>query len=137
MDFVIILAILAVVVLVVSAPLRRTRDAAPRERSGLGLSSADAVELAELEAAREAKYREIRDAELDLRTGKLSEADYQAVDHELRAEAMEILRSLDRVGGGDEASDRETGGETGRAIGRGGAEQVVGAGDDDTPTPSH
>ena len=32
------------------------------------------AERAELEAAREAKYREIRDAELDYRTGKLSEA---------------------------------------------------------------
>ena len=30
---------------------------------------------AELEAAREAKYREIRDAELDYRTGKLSDDD--------------------------------------------------------------
>ena len=33
--------------------------------------------IAELEAARDAKYREIRDAELDLRTGKLSDEDYE------------------------------------------------------------
>ena len=38
--------------------------------------------VAELEAAREAKYRELRDAELDHRTGKLSDADYAELDRE-------------------------------------------------------
>ena len=52
----------------------------------------------ELEAAKEAKYREIRDAELDYRTGKLSEADWRAQDRALRAEAIEILRRLDALG---------------------------------------
>jgi hypothetical protein len=50
---------------------------------------------ANLEAAKEAKYREIRDAELDHRMGKLSEADWRATDRELRAQAIEILRALD------------------------------------------
>jgi type II secretory pathway component PulM len=86
MSFVIILAVLVVVVLFVSAPLRRVRQEAGR--SG---------ELAELEAAREAKYREIRDAELDRRTGKLSEGDYEAIDRSLRAEAVEILKALDEA----------------------------------------
>jgi type II secretory pathway component PulM len=53
----------------------------------------------ELEAAKEAKYREIRDAELDFRMGKLSEAQWRALDRELRAEAIEILRQIDRGGG--------------------------------------
>jgi cytochrome c-type biogenesis protein CcmF len=48
-----------------------------------------------LETAREAKYREIRDAELDYRTGKLSRADYEAVDATLRAEAVAILDQLE------------------------------------------
>jgi hypothetical protein len=48
-----------------------------------------------LEAAREGKYREIRDAELDYRTGKLSADDYDAIDATLRAEAIEILDRLD------------------------------------------
>ena len=51
----------------------------------------------ELEAAKEAKYREIRDAELDYRMGKLSEEDWRRVDRELRAEALEILRKLERL----------------------------------------
>jgi hypothetical protein len=51
-----------------------------------------------LEAAKEAKYREIRDAELDHRMGKLSADDYRATDRELRGQAVEILRELDELG---------------------------------------
>jgi hypothetical protein len=86
-EFLIVLAILAVVVFVVSAPLRRPKETAQPPTT-----------VAELEAARDAKYREIRDAELDHRTGKLSDADYEALDRTLRAEAIEILRALDRAG---------------------------------------
>jgi hypothetical protein len=53
------------------------------------------VSTSDLEAAREAKYREIRDAELDYRTGKLSREDYEAIDRGLRAEAIEILNRLE------------------------------------------
>ena len=58
-----------------------------------------AADRAELEAAKEAKYREIRDAELDRQMGKLSEEDHRAVDRELREEAIEILRRLDAITG--------------------------------------
>jgi hypothetical protein len=95
-DFLIILVVLAVVVLFVSAPLRsRGADEA-----------AESAERAELEAARDAKYREIRDAELDYRTGKLSESDWRGLDRGLRAEAVEILRRLDELptSGHDERS---------------------------------
>jgi hypothetical protein len=87
LQFLIVLAILAVVVVVVTAPLRR--DSQP--------TASATSEVAELEAAREAKYREIRDAELDHSTGKLSDADFEAVDGTLRAEAVEILHALDRA----------------------------------------
>ena len=90
MDLVVVLVVLALVVLVVSAPLR-----AGRGRADEALESA---ERAELEAAKDAKYREIRDAELDFRTGKLSEADWRAQDRGLRAEAVELLRRLDALG---------------------------------------
>jgi hypothetical protein len=86
MEFVIIFAVLLAVVYLVTVPLRRDRGAAPRDS-----------ELADLEAAREAKYREIRDAELDHSTGKLSDADYEALDRTLRAEAVAILRELDQA----------------------------------------
>jgi cytochrome c-type biogenesis protein CcmF len=48
---------------------------------------------AELEALKEAKYREIRDAELDHVAGKLSDQDFALLDAELRKEAVEILDS--------------------------------------------
>jgi hypothetical protein len=51
----------------------------------------------ELEASKEAKYREIRDAQLDLEMGKLSKEDHRAIDRELRAEAIEILKRLDAL----------------------------------------
>jgi flagellar biosynthesis/type III secretory pathway M-ring protein FliF/YscJ len=85
---VIALALLVVVILVISAPLRavrRPQDSKPEEAR------------AELEAAREAKYREIRDAQLDYNTGKLSQEDFAATDGALRAEAVEILDWLDAL----------------------------------------
>ncbi len=47
----------------------------------------------ELEALKEAKYREIRDAELDHAAGKLSDEDFALLDAELRKEAVAILDS--------------------------------------------
>ena len=44
-----------------------------------------------LEALKEAKYREIRDAELDHAAGKLSDEDFALLDAELRREAVAIL----------------------------------------------
>jgi flagellar biosynthesis/type III secretory pathway M-ring protein FliF/YscJ len=89
MAYLVVLLVLLAVVYVVSAPLRAPR-ALPDE-----LTAADASRIRDLEAAREAKYRELRDAELDHSTGKLSDDDYEAIDQTLRAEAIEILRELD------------------------------------------
>jgi flagellar biosynthesis/type III secretory pathway M-ring protein FliF/YscJ len=88
MDLLVVLVVLAVIVLVVSAPLRARGRAQPAEED---------AERADLEAARDAKYREIRETELDYRTGKLSDADWRALDRGLRAEAVEILRRLDEL----------------------------------------
>jgi flagellar biosynthesis/type III secretory pathway M-ring protein FliF/YscJ len=88
--FLVVLLLLAAVVAIVSRPLRAGREEDPRE---------EGADVAALEAARDAKYREIRDAELDYRTGKLSEEDWRGLDEQLRAEAAEILRQLDRVRG--------------------------------------
>ena len=81
----VVLVVLAAVAFLVVSPLRET---GVREES----SDRDA-----LEAAKEAKYREIRDAELDYRTGKLSEADWRTLDRSLRAEAIELLDALERL----------------------------------------
>ena len=84
-----VVVVFALVVLVVSAPLRRGRTEV--------VEATSSARRGALEAAKEAKYAEIRDAELDYRTGKLSEADWRAQDRALRAEAIEILRRLDAL----------------------------------------
>jgi uncharacterized membrane protein YccC len=84
---VVIAVLLAFLVWFVGAPLRNPAEAEPAVES----------ERRVLEAARDAKYSEIRDTELDFRTGKLSDEDFRALDRQLRAEAVEILRSLDAL----------------------------------------
>jgi hypothetical protein len=98
------LVLLIAVIAIVSGPLRPPRararaeapgaDGAPgRTRSDPALAAAS--DTAALAAAREAKYRELREAELDYRTGKLSAADYERVQTALRGEALEILNELE------------------------------------------
>ncbi len=76
----------ALVAVVVLQPLRTPMAAEPADDR-----------RADLEAAKEATYREIKDAELDHRMGKISEADWRPLDAELRAQAIEILKQLDRL----------------------------------------
>jgi len=84
-----LVALLAALVLfVILQPLRSPSDASVAEDR-----------RADLEAAKESKYREIKDAELDFRMGKLSEEDWRPLDRELRAQAIEILKELDRLEG--------------------------------------
>jgi hypothetical protein len=84
-----LIALAAVIAVVVTVPLRKTAGAERHEHA----------RIEELSAAKEAKYREIRDAELDHRMGKLSPEDWRVVDRELRGEAIEILRELDLLEG--------------------------------------
>ncbi len=65
----------------------------------------------ETDALKEAKYREIRDAELDHAAGKLSDEDFALVDAELRREAVEILDRVDN-GNGSRAAEDDGAGET-------------------------
>ncbi len=88
-ELLIAIAILALVAWFVSAPLRR--------RSGTPEPRLEDPRLAELEARKEAKYREIRDTELDHAAGKLSRAEFARQDAELRREAIEILKLLDET----------------------------------------
>jgi len=91
MDVLLVLAVLVAVVLLIAAPLRAGRGAEEEVEP--------AARRADLEAAKEAKYREIRDAELDHQMGKMSRDDWRSVDRDLRGEAIEILRELDRLEG--------------------------------------
>lgn len=86
-EFLLVLLLIVAVTAVLLSPFS---DRLRREDSA---SSA----LLDLEAAKEAKYSEIRDAELDLRTGKLSQQDYDQLNTQLRAEAVELLRKIDAL----------------------------------------
>jgi flagellar biosynthesis/type III secretory pathway M-ring protein FliF/YscJ len=87
-DYVLALVVFALAVaFVVLGPLRRPASA----------EDADESRRQALEAAKAAKYREIRDAELDHQMGKLSDEDFRTTNGELRAQAIEILRELDRL----------------------------------------
>ena len=91
MELLLAIVLLALVGFFVTGPLRR----APGEPEG---DSAEA-ERAELEARKQAKYREIRDAEADRASGKLTEQDFGRINRELRGEAIEILKRIDRLDG--------------------------------------
>jgi membrane protein implicated in regulation of membrane protease activity len=84
-----LIALVAVIAVVVVRPLLGD-DRTERHQD---------TRVEELRAAKEAKYREIRDAELDHRMGKVSREDWRAVDRDLRGEAIDILRELDRLEG--------------------------------------
>jgi hypothetical protein len=84
-----VILLLALVAVVVLRPLLL----------GVGFDHGESANREDLEAAKEAKYREIRDAQLDLEMGKLSKDDHRAVDRELRAEAIELLKRLDALEG--------------------------------------
>jgi hypothetical protein len=72
--------------------------AGPLRARGVQAGDERGDRLAELQARKEAKYGEIRDTEMDFKTGKLSEDDHRTLDRQLRAEAMEILRAIDDEG---------------------------------------
>jgi flagellar biosynthesis/type III secretory pathway M-ring protein FliF/YscJ len=91
-EILLVLVVVAIIVWFVSVPLRRSRATAAAAAEQL-----EDPRVAELEARKEAKYREIRDAELDREQGKLSVADWGRQDAALRREAIEILRELDRA----------------------------------------
>ena len=90
LEFLLAVAIVVLVAWFVTAPLRN-RPASE------GDADPTQAELADLEARKEAKYRQIRDAEADHASGKLSDEDFKRLDRELRGEAVAILKKLDRL----------------------------------------
>jgi hypothetical protein len=89
-------AIVTLVAWFVTAPLRGRPSDTDKEDPAV-------AELADLEARKEAKYRQIRDAEADHASGKLSDQDFRRLDRELRGEAVDILKRIDRLRGSGRA----------------------------------
>ena len=92
MEFVLIAVILVVLAVFVTAPLRRA--------AGVSHSEVEDPRIADLEARKQAKYREIRDAELDREAGKITEQEWRRQDTELRRDAIGILKRLDELEAG-------------------------------------
>jgi len=90
MEIALALVIVALLGWLVTAPLRRPTGE-------LGETAGEDPRRADLEARKQALYRQIRDAELDREQGKLSDEDWRRVDAELRREAIEVLRELDAL----------------------------------------
>lgn len=101
MVYLLVLLVLAVVLYAISAPFRAAAAGGTPVAETVEATALGPDPVAELTAARDAKYREIRDAELDVRTGKLSQEDYDELNGTLRGEAIEILRQLDDAEGAD------------------------------------
>ncbi|MEZ5062035.1 MAG: hypothetical protein R2700_11080 [Solirubrobacterales bacterium] len=89
MELLIAIIIVSVVAAWVTMPLRRGEGALDH-----GLED---PHLADLEARKQAKYREIRDSELDHAQGKLGDDEFARQDAELRREAIAILKEIDAV----------------------------------------
>jgi hypothetical protein len=98
---ILVVALIGAVAFVVSAPLRSSRrhggHAPAQSAAQIAGEQARTLRRDELGVARTAKYQEIRDTELDYRTGKLSREDFETIDRELRAEALEILNRLQQL----------------------------------------
>jgi predicted TIM-barrel fold metal-dependent hydrolase len=91
-ELVLIAVILVVLAVFVTAPLRRA--------AGFADGEVEDPLTADLEARKQAKYREIRDAELDREAGKIDEQEWRRQDAELRREAIGILKRLDELEAG-------------------------------------
>lgn len=66
-------------------------------RSRWVVSGFEDPRVADLEARRDSKFREIKDVEVDLKSGKIDREDFDRVNADLRAEAVLILEELDRA----------------------------------------
>jgi hypothetical protein len=102
MEVFVALLLLALVAAFVSVPLRR--------RAADAAGAGEDPVLAELEARKQAKYREIRDTELDHAQGKLSDREFRVQEAELKREAIAILEQIDAAQARREARARERSG---------------------------
>lgn len=88
MEVLLAILVVAAVAAFVTGPLRREVDEGASDRRE------DPV-LADLQARKQAKYREIRDTELDHAQGKLDEREFRRQEAELKREAIEILKAIE------------------------------------------
>ncbi len=95
----VVLLVIVLVALVAAFVLAPFRSA-----EGVDVVYTEDPVLAELEARKQAKYREIRDTELDHAQGKLTEPEFKRQEAELKAEAIDLLKRIDAASPAAEGS---------------------------------
>jgi hypothetical protein len=103
LQFLIVMAVAALVFVFVLAPLRR---------DGSGAGMIDPRLLADRDRAQLAKDRkldEIRELRADRQAGKLTDGDARALERALRAEAADLLHQLDEAEAAIDAAEAELG----------------------------
>jgi hypothetical protein len=89
MEVVLVIVLLLLAAAWISVPLRREPN---QEEPAL-----EDPRMADLEARKQSKYREIRDTELDHAQRKLSDEEFARQDAELRRDAIAILKEIDEA----------------------------------------
>ncbi|MDM7915062.1 MAG: hypothetical protein ACE15D_18110 [Candidatus Eisenbacteria bacterium] len=91
---ILVLLVLGALAFIAAPLLREQRGARRREE-----------ERQQALGAKQRAIQLIRDLDLDRQTGKVEEADWQEQRAALEAVAIEAMRRLDAIGGGDEGDD--------------------------------
>ncbi len=90
------LLLLAIAVAAVAWPLLRERRGQPQaELAAEAVSFSDPLQ--ELETQRDAIYQAIRELRFDRQVGKVSDADFETFDTQLRSRAALVLREMDAL----------------------------------------
>lgn len=84
----------------------------PLLRSRTGAHAAGGEDrLAVLQKRKLDAYAALKEAELDFRTGKMSEEDFRAIEARCRSQALQVIEELQRLGAAEGLPPREPTGE--------------------------
>lgn len=92
MTAVVFILLAAATSLFIAQPILQARS----QRGRLHSNSSD-HRLQELEEQKASVYSAIKDIEFDYRMGKLSKEDFEALRQQYKAEAVELLKKIDRI----------------------------------------
>ena len=88
------IGLIALTALAIAWPLWKERQG---DASSAGAEEAVRDPLAELLEQRNATYLAMRELRFDYQVGKVSEADYQAFDAQLKGQAVAVLKQIDAL----------------------------------------
>ena len=89
--------IIALSALAIAWPVLRREEVHDQEGSQAAEAPEDEDPLQELEARRASIYLAIRELRFDHQVGKVSEADYEIFDSQLKAQAVAVLKEIDAL----------------------------------------